>query len=56
MKTAADGRGYVSILHAERLMRTPHLYATFMLWFLSQLFEELPEVGNPENPSWSFFR
>ena len=55
MKTAADGRGYVSILHAERLMRTPHLYATFMLWFLSQLFEELPEVGNPEKPKLVFF-
>jgi uncharacterized protein len=55
MQTAADGRGYVSILHAERLMRTPHLYATFMLWFLSQLFEELPEVGNPEKPKLVFF-
>lgn len=55
LRTAADGRGYVSILHAERLMRTPHLYATFMLWFLSQLFEELPEVGNPEKPKLVFF-
>ncbi|HEY7803429.1 MAG TPA: helicase HerA-like domain-containing protein [Orrella sp.] len=55
MRTAPDGRGYVSILHAERLMRTPQLYATFMLWFLSELFEELPEVGNPEKPVLVFF-
>jgi len=43
------------VLHAERLMRTPQLYATFMLWFLSQLFEELPEVGNPDKPKLVFF-
>lgn len=55
MRQAPDGRGYVSVLHAERLMRTPQLYATFMLWFLSQLFEELPEVGNPEKPKLVFF-
>lgn len=54
-RVAPDGRGYVSILHAERLMRTPQLYATFMLWFLSQLFEELPEVGNPDKPKMVFF-
>lgn len=55
MRLAPDGRGYVSILHAERLMRTPQLYATFLLWLLSQLFEELPEVGNPEKPVLVFF-
>lgn len=55
MKVTPDGRGYVSILHAERLMRTPQLYATFMLWFLSELFEELPEVGNPDKPKLVFF-
>ncbi len=55
MKIAPDGRGYVSILHAERLMQAPQLYATFMLWFLSQLFEELPEVGNPDKPKLVFF-
>ena len=55
MRTAPDGRGYVSILHAERLMRTPQLYATFLLWLLSQLFEELPEVGNPDKPVLVFF-
>ena len=55
MRITDDGRGYVSVLHAERLMRTPQLYATFMLWFLSQLFEELPEVGNPDKPKLVFF-
>ncbi|MFN4058100.1 MAG: helicase HerA-like domain-containing protein [Roseinatronobacter sp.] len=55
MRVAPDGRGYVSILHAERLMQTPQLYATFLLWLLSQLFEELPEVGNPDKPKLVFF-
>ncbi len=55
MRVAPDGRGFVSILHAERLMRTPQLYATFLLWLLSQLFEELPEVGNPDKPVLVFF-
>lgn len=55
MRLAPDGRGCVSILHAERLMRTPRLYATFLLWLLSQLFEELPEVGNPDKPRLVFF-
>ncbi len=55
MRQAPDGRGYVSILHAERLMRTPRLYATFLLWLLSQLFEELPELGDPEKPVLVFF-
>ena len=55
MAVDGDGRGRVSILHAERLMRTPRLYATFLLWLLSQLFEELPEVGDPERPKLVFF-
>jgi uncharacterized protein len=55
MRKAPDGRGYVSILHAERLMRSPQLYATFLLWLLSELFEELPEVGNPDKPVLVFF-
>lgn len=55
MRLAPDGRGTISILHAERLMRTPQLYATFLLWLLSQLFEELPEVGNPDKPVLVFF-
>lgn len=55
MRVAPDGRGYVSLLHAERLMRSPQLYATFLLWLLSELFEELPEVGNPDKPVLVFF-
>ncbi len=55
LRVAPDGRGYVSILHAERLMGAPQLYATFLLWLLSQLFEELPEIGNPEKPILVFF-
>jgi len=51
----AEGRGRVNILSAERLMQTPQLYATFLLWLLSQLFEELPEVGDPEKPKLVFF-
>jgi len=50
-----DGRGRVSVLAADRLMRAPRLYATFLLWLLSELFETLPEVGNPEKPKLVFF-
>lgn len=50
-----DGQGRVNILHAERLMRTPRLYATFLLWLLAQLFEELPEVGDAAKPKLVFF-
>jgi len=55
MKTDRDGRGYINILAAEKLMGSPRLYATFLLWLLSQLFEELPEVGDPEKPKFVFF-
>ncbi len=55
MALDADGRGRVNILQAARLMQTPRLYATFLLWLLSQLFEELPEVGDPEKPKLVFF-
>jgi hypothetical protein len=55
MRTAADGRGYVSILAADRLMSSPGVYATFLLWLLSELFEELPEVGDPDRPRLVFF-
>jgi uncharacterized protein len=55
MLRARDGRGYVNILHAERLMNTPRLYATFLLWLLSQLFEDLPEVGDAAAPKLVFF-
>jgi len=55
MLRGAGGRGMVNILHAERLMSTPRLYATFLLWLLSQLFEELPEVGDAPLPKLVFF-
>ena len=55
MRIATDGRGYVSVLAADELMAAPRLYATFLLWLLSELFEELPEVGDPEKPRLVFF-
>ncbi len=51
----ADGRGRINILAAETLMNAPVLYATFLLWLLSELFEVLPEVGNPDKPKLVFF-
>ena len=50
-----NGRGNVNILAADRLMRSPKLYATFLLWLLAELFEVLPEVGDPEKPRLVFF-
>jgi len=55
MRTEPDGRGVVNILAADQLMGSPRLYATFLLWLLSELFEELPEVGNPDKPKLVFF-
>jgi len=55
MRTDADRRGMVNILMADTLMATPKLYATFLLWLVSELFEELPEVGDPEKPKLVFF-
>ncbi|MGB5177564.1 MAG: helicase HerA-like C-terminal domain-containing protein [Gammaproteobacteria bacterium] len=55
MRTGANGYGNVNILAADQLMQTPKLYATFLLWLLSELFEELPEVGDPEKPRLVFF-
>jgi uncharacterized protein len=55
MRTDGDGRGMVNILVADRLMQSPQLYATFLLWMLSELFEELPEVGDPPKPKLVFF-
>jgi len=55
MLRTAEGVGRVNILHAERLMSTPRLYATFLLWLLSELFEELPEVGDAPLPKLVFF-
>lgn len=53
--TDANGAGRVNILAADRLMQSPRLYATFLLWMLSELFENLPEVGDPEKPKLVFF-
>ncbi|WP_432201401.1 helicase HerA-like domain-containing protein [Erythrobacter sp. W53] len=50
-----QGRGIVNILAADKLMRSPKLYATFLLWLLAELFETLPEVGDPEKPKLVFF-
>jgi uncharacterized protein len=50
-----QGRGYVNVLAADKLMSSPKLYATFLLWLLSELFQELPEVGDPERPKLVFF-
>ena len=55
LQTAPDGRGIVNILAADRLMNSPKLYASFLLWMLSELFERLPEVGDPEKPKLVFF-
>jgi DNA helicase HerA-like ATPase len=55
MNTDKDGRGRINILAADKLMQNPRLYATFLLWLLSQLFQELPEVGDPPKPKLVFF-
>jgi len=55
MRVDGSGRGHVNILAADRLINSPRLYATFLLWLLSELFEELPEVGDPEKPRLAFF-
>jgi uncharacterized protein len=55
MRTDRDGRGVINILAADKLMKSPKLYATFLLWMLSELFENLPEVGDPEKPKLVFF-
>lgn len=55
MRCDADGRGRVNILASDRLMAAPGLYATFLLWLLSELFEDLPEVGDPDKPKLVFF-
>ena len=55
MRTTRDGKGYINVLAADELMQSPALYATFLLWLLSELFEELPEVGDPEKPKLVFF-
>ena len=50
-----DGKGMVNVLAADRLMNSPKLYSSFLLWLLSELFEQLPEVGDPEQPKLVFF-
>ncbi len=55
MQTDAQGLGVVNILAADKLMNSPRLYATFLLWMLSELFETLPEIGDPEKPKLVFF-
>ena len=55
MRTAPDGRGAVNIMDATKLINSPKLYSTFLLWLLSELFERLPEVGDPDKPKLVFF-
>lgn len=55
MRVDTDGRGFISILAADQLMKSPRLYSTFLLWLLSELFEQLPEVGDPDKPKMVFF-
>ena len=55
MATEPDGRGRINILASDKLMAAPRLYATTLLWLLSELFEELPEVGDPDKPKLVFF-
>jgi len=55
IRTTPDGRGYVNILAADKLLNAPKLYATFLLWLLAELFEKLPEIGDPDKPKLVFF-
>ena len=55
MQTDSNGHGVVNILAADKLMRSPRVYATFLLWLLTELFEKLPEVGDPDKPKLVFF-
>ncbi len=55
MRTAPDGRGYINVLDATTLIHSQRLYSTFLLWLLAELFEQLPEVGDPEKPKLVFF-
>ena len=55
MRTDAAGRGIINILSSAKLIRSPTVYATFLLWMLSELFEQLPEVGDPDKPRMIFF-
>jgi len=55
MRTDSDGRGFINILSSQRLIQSPTVYATFLLWMLSELFEKLPEIGDPDKPRMVFF-
>jgi DNA helicase HerA-like ATPase len=55
MQTDPQGRGYINILAADKLMHSPKMYATFLLWLLAELFEQLPEIGDPDKPKLVFF-
>lgn len=55
LRTTTDGKGYVNVMDATRLINSPRLYCTFLLWLLSELFEEMPEVGDPDKPKLVFF-
>lgn len=55
ISTTSSGQGRINILAADKLMQSPGLYATFLLWMLSELFEELPEIGDPDKPKFVFF-
>jgi len=55
IQTTGDGRGVVNVLAADKLYQSPQLYATFLLWMLAELFEQLPEVGDPDKPKLVFF-
>jgi DNA helicase HerA-like ATPase len=55
IRTGPNGYGNINILAADKLMQTPKLYAIFLLWLLSELFEELPEIGDPDKPRLVFF-
>jgi len=55
MQVDAQGRGHINILDADKLIASSRLYASFLLWLLSKLFETLPEVGDPDKPKLVFF-
>ena len=55
LKTDADGKGYINVLHCVRLVQSPLMYSTFLLWMLSELYEALPEVGDLDQPKVCFF-
>ncbi len=55
MRTDIDGRGYINILESNRLIQSPHVYAIFLLWLMTELFEKLPEVGDLDKPRMIFF-